>query len=108
MNIDLCHTLLIIYYAYWGKQLLQVLQEQFHISLKNKINNFNDFHKLMLRPQNNPAGIYLFKVNNGNPTTICEIFSKLTSKRFHTSGACIVDFELINDNWETLFKKYKL
>ena len=62
----------------------------------------------MLKPQNNPAGIYLFKVNNGNPTITREIFSKLTSNRFHTSGACIVDFELINGSWETLFKKYKL
>ena len=29
---------------------------------------------------NNPAGIYLFKVNNRKPTTMCEISSKLTIK----------------------------
>ena len=29
---------------------------------------------------NIPAGIYLFKVNNGNTRTICEICSKLTTK----------------------------
>ena len=27
-----------------------------------------------------PADIYLFKVNNGNARTMCEIFSKLTIK----------------------------
>ena len=27
-----------------------------------------------------PAGIYLFKVSNGNTRTVCEIFSKLTIK----------------------------
>ena len=27
-----------------------------------------------------PAGIYLFKVNNGNIKTMCEIYSKLTIK----------------------------
>ena len=27
-----------------------------------------------------PVGIYLFKVNNGNTRTLCEICSKLTTK----------------------------
>ena len=31
---------------------------------------------------NQPNGIYLFKVNNGNTKIICEICSKLTTKRY--------------------------
>ena len=30
---------------------------------------------------NQPTGIYLFRVNNGNTKIICEICSKLTTKR---------------------------
>ena len=52
-------------------------------------------------------GIYLFKVNNGNNRTECEISEVndvilvsllLTLSRFHThcSGVCFVDFEQVN------------
>ena len=64
-------------------------------------------------------GIYLFKVNNGNTRTMCEICSKLTIKtperrhrhRFwclycelwtditHCSCVFIVDFEQVNAGW---------
>ena len=37
-----------------------------------------------------PTGNYMFKVNNGNTRTRCEIFSKLTIKTF------IVNFESIS------------
>ena len=48
-----------------------------------------------------PAGIYLFKVNNGNTRTTCETCSKLTikiPKRRHCrrSGVFIVNFEHIS------------
>ena len=48
-----------------------------------------------------PAVIYLFKVNNGNTSTVCEISSKLTGKtpeRRHGCryGASIVNFEQIS------------
>ena len=40
-----------------------------------------------------PAGIYSFKVNNGNTRTICQICSKLTMKR---QDAVIFNFEHIS------------
>ena len=47
----------------------------------------------------NPAGIYLFKVNNRNTRTRCEICSKLT---YFTpcSSISIVSFEQVNAGWE--------
>ena len=33
-----------------------------------------------------PAGIYLFKVNSGNPRTMCEVYSKLTYKDTKTTS----------------------
>ena len=44
----------------------------------------------------NPAGIYLFKVNNRNTRTRCEICSKLTLQiaELH-SGVFVVKFEHI-------------
>ena len=47
-----------------------------------------------------PAGIYLFKVNNGNTRTMFEICSKLTIKtperrQLRRSGVFIVNFEQI-------------
>ena len=64
--------------------------------------------------------LYLFKVNNGNTRTVCEICSKITIKTplttllmslwclylylwadlTHWSGVSIVDFEQINAGWE--------
>ena len=65
-----------------------------------------------------PARIYLFKVNNGNTRTICEICEKLTKRqqsnvidgvplsllltlnRFNTFFRCfVVDFEQVNGDW---------
>ena len=48
-----------------------------------------------------PAGIYLFKVNNRNTRTTCEICSKLTIKTpercyWRSSGVFIVNFEHIS------------
>ena len=47
-----------------------------------------------------PVIIYLFKVNNGDTRSICEIRSKLTGKtpelRWHCSGVFIVNFEQIS------------
>ena len=49
----------------------------------------------------NVLGIYLFKVNNRNSRTRCEICSKLTIKtperrQWHLSGVVIVNFEHIS------------
>ena len=48
----------------------------------------------------NRAGIYLFKVNNGNTRALCEIYSKLTIKtperRQWRSGVFIINFEQIS------------
>ena len=51
--------------------------------------------------QTNPAGIYLFKVNNRNTRTRCEICSKLTintpeRRQWRRSGVFIVNFEHIS------------
>ena len=49
---------------------------------------------------NNPAGNYMFKVDNKNTRTRCEICSKLTIKtpeqRWHRSDVFIVNFEHIS------------
>ena len=50
---------------------------------------------------NHPAGIYLFKVNNRNTRTRCEICSKLTintpeRRQWRHSGVFIVNFEHIS------------
>ena len=52
-------------------------------------------------PSHNPASIYLFKVNNGNTRTMCEICSKLTitipkQNQWRRSGVFIVNFEQIS------------
>ena len=51
--------------------------------------------------KNFPAGIYMFKVNNGNSRTRCERCSKLTIKtperrHWRRSGVLIVNFEHIS------------
>ena len=49
---------------------------------------------------NNPAGNYMFKVNNKNTRTRCEICSKLTIKipeqQWHRFDVFIVNFEHIS------------
>ena len=51
--------------------------------------------KKFLVSYHNAAGIYLFKVNNGNIITVCKICSKLTIKT-ERSGVFIVNFEQIS------------
>ena len=41
----------------------------------------------------NPAGIYLFKFNNGSTKTMCEICSKLTIKTRELPAVFIVNFK---------------
>ena len=48
-----------------------------------------------------PVGIYLFKINNGNTRTMCEICSKLTIKtteqiQWRRSGVFIATFQQIS------------
>ena len=56
--------------------------------------------KFVLKNSIYPAGIYLFKVNNGNTRAMCEICLKLTTKKskwrqWRRSGVFIVNFEQI-------------
>ena len=53
------------------------------------------------------AGNYMFKVNNRNTRTRCEICSKLTKlkltlKIFYTCGS-IVNFEQVNAGWDKAY-----
>ena len=55
---------------------------------------------------NYPAGIYLFKINNRNSRTMCEICSKLTIKTpddvidfTNCSAVSTVEFEQVNAEW---------
>ena len=64
----------------------------------SRYNASNNIHKL---GSNYPAGIYLFKVNNRNTRTRCEICSKLTintleRRQWRRSGVFIVNFEHIS------------
>ena len=48
---------------------------------------------------------YMFKVNNRNISTRCEIYSKLTIRtpeRRHCSSVSIVIFEQVNAGWDLL------
>ena len=54
-----------------------------------------------------PAGNYMFKVNNRNTNTKCEIFSKLTIKtpevaigHYTPLAISIVNFEQVNAGWD--------
>ena len=68
--------------------------------------NMTDFStNIYIRYKSNigmtPAGIYLFKVNNRNTRTRCEICSKLTintpeRRQWRRSGVFIVNFEHIS------------
>ena len=59
-----------------------------------------------------PAGIYLFKVNDGSTRVMSEIYSKLTVKT--QSGVSIVGFEqenitrsmLMQNNWHSKKEKF--
>ena len=59
------------------------------------------YHEIRLKKTTTPAGFYLFKVNNRNTRTRCEIRSKLTMKtperrQWRRSGVFIVNFERIS------------
>ena len=63
------------------------------------------FYWIFLRHSNNPAGMYLFKVNSGNNKTICKICSKLTIKTLERCQGSlwafsIIDFERVNAKLE--------
>ena len=57
-------------------------------------------------PGVNPAGNYMFKVNNRNTRTRCEIYSKLTIKIPERSiiNFAIVNFEHVMTGWEGVTK----
>ena len=68
--------------APWGFQPLTIISE-----------------KLIHKTADNPAGVYLLKVNNKNTKTRCEICSKLTIKalrHWRHSGVFVVNFEHIS------------
>ena len=51
------------------------------------------------------AGIYFFKVINGNTNIVCEVCPKTHKVNFeHTShsGVSVVDFEQVNTDWDIL------
>ena len=68
----------------------------------------------------NPANIYLFKVNNGNTKTMCEISSKLTilatephriltrTTSVCSSAVSILHFEQVNTGWDMTFEEVYL
>ena len=64
--------------------------------------------KALIEKSSNPAGNYMFKVNNRNTRTRCEICSKLiikTPERRHCllvpcSSVSIVNFDQVNAGWE--------
>ena len=58
-------------------------------------------HHHYFNDQSNPASNYIFKINNKNTNTRCEICSKLTVKtperrQLHRSGVFTVNFEHIS------------
>ena len=64
---------------------------------KYKKRSVDSMSDKMISSVSNPAGIYLFKVNNRNTRTRCEICSKLTIKiPERRSSASIVNFEQVN------------
>ena len=86
-------------------------QANFPVSLKQKflivkfLNKYGATERNYLRSsltaKENPAGIYLLKVNNRNIRTRCEICSKVTIKtpeqrHWRRSGVFIVNFEHIS------------
>ena len=70
---------------------------------RRKVTFFFDYQHISGCKNLFPAGNYMFKVNNRNTRTRCEICSKLTIKdqdnARHRSGVLIVKFELENAGW---------
>ena len=65
---------------------------------KGRVSDFTHRGVLRTLPNIYPAGSYMFKVNNRNTRTRCEICSKLTIKtperrQWSRSGVFIVNFE---------------
>ena len=74
------------------------------MSINNLVSYFNLLHVLFIdkyKISEDPASNYMFKVNNKNTITRCEIRSKLTIKipelrDWHRSGIFIVNFAHIS------------
>ena len=80
-------------------------------AVKGLQNLFTNFRRIILiskyfKKGPFPVDIYLFKVNNRNSRTRCEIYTKLTIKTTYftpCSSVSIVDFEQVNADWVTAF-----
>ena len=68
---------------------------------KDVLKNFANFKR-----GHHPVGIYMFKVDNRNTRTRCEMCSKLTIKT-PCSSVSVVNFKQVNADWavESLFNK---
>ena len=91
--------------------LLQITLKRLPLGLdfpkKRRINtSYKDLALCNIEPRY-PAGNYMFKVNNRNTRTRCEICSKLTIKTHFTpcSSVSIVNFEHLNAGWVILTEK---
>ena len=75
----------------------------FYFMPKSSILTKNKHIYNCLRLSNYPAGIYMFKVNNRNIRTRCEIWSKLAIKTPFTpcSSVSIINFEHVNTGWDS-------
>ena len=60
---------------------------------------FQGQHCFLLIKVNYAAGIYMFKVNNGNTETMCEIFSALTITVQNDVTNATVVFEQVHFGW---------
>ena len=88
------------------ERVADILSEQWYNERKTNIFNESErviktAAKLITKAIKNPDGRYMFKVNNRNPRTRCEICSKLTIKiperrQSRRSGVFIVNFEHIS------------
>ena len=102
--------------------MLTILDADFcEESLRDAVLNDNDESNAKALPSRQiPAGIYIFKVNDGNARTICKICSKLAIKTpeqrqlrrssvfivnwidfTHCSGVCDIDVEQLDPRRET-------
>ena len=81
-----------------GRVMLWILLACIQI-LKQKKQIDGRKHTFSKGRQKTPDGICLFKVNNTNSRTQCEICSKLTIKT-HCSSVCIVNFKHLITGWK--------
>ena len=80
---------------------LGICKKSYHIYMINPFHATGLFPYLLKWGYRNQAGIYLFKANNRNTRTMCEICSKLTIKsperrHLRSSGVFIVNFAQIS------------